>query len=193
MLNHNTVSPSDLGRCLEPVWREVYSKLQRRARHLCKGDVHRADELLSDTALKVHLYLQHSPGKVQNLAGFLFLALNHAFLDFVRRQRREIRVLDPDADLDSDSIHARAGSAPTPEQWLTLQQQLARLEEIVHTLKPEQQRLFQLKFEQDLPYPQIAAQLGISETLARKRVELLRKVLRKQLETGFTAAANSRS
>lgn len=45
------------------VWREIHAKLQRRARHLCKGDVHRADELLSDTAFKVHLYLQHSPGR----------------------------------------------------------------------------------------------------------------------------------
>ncbi|POZ63810.1 RNA polymerase sigma factor [Chromobacterium alticapitis] len=189
MLNPNIAPTSPLGHGFDQVWREVHAKLQRRARHLCKGDTHRADELLSDTALKVHLYLRHSPDKVQNLAGFLFLALNHAFLDHVRRKGREGKVIDPDTDLDSDSVHAHAGSAPTPEQQLALKQQLARMDDAIAALKPEQQRLFQLKFEEDLPYPQIAAQLGINEALARKRVELLRKALRKRLETGFTAAA----
>ncbi|WP_083340930.1 RNA polymerase sigma factor [Chromobacterium amazonense] len=193
MLNQNIAPMPPLGHCFDQVWREVHAKLQRRARHLCKGDVHRADELLSDTALKVHLYLQHSPDKVQNLAGFLFLALNHAFLDHVRRKGREGKVIDPDTELDSDPVHAHAGSAPTPEQQLSLKQQLARMDSAIAALKPEQQQLFRLKFEEDLPYPQIAAQLGINEALARKRVELLRKALRKQLETAFTPPAGARS
>ncbi|AVG14792.1 MULTISPECIES: RNA polymerase sigma factor [Chromobacteriaceae] len=182
MLNQNVVSSSNLGHCFEPVWREIHAKLQRRARHLCKGDIHRADELLSDTALKVHLYLQHSPERVQNLAGFLFLALNHAFLDFVRSQRREGRVIDPDSDLDSAPVHAHAGGAPTPEQQLSLKQQLAWMDTALAGLKPQQQLLFKLKFEEDLSYSQIASLLGINEALARKRVELLRKSLRKRME-----------
>ncbi|WP_047258252.1 RNA polymerase sigma factor [Chromobacterium subtsugae] len=191
MQNQDTVSPPP-GHRFDLVWREIHSKLQRRARHLCKGDVHRADALLSDTALKVHLYLQHSPDKVQNLAGFLFLALNHAFLDLVRRKSRESRVIDTDTDLDSDPVHAHAGNAPTPEQQLSLKQQLARMDAALASLKPEQQLLFRLKFEQDLPYSQIASQLGINEALARKRVELLRKALRKHLEADFAAASATR-
>ncbi|OHX12606.1 RNA polymerase sigma factor [Chromobacterium sphagni] len=178
--NEDSIQP------LAAVWREIQPKLQRRARHLCKGDTHRADELLSDTALKVHLYLQHSAERVQNLAGFLFLALNHAFLDFVRRQGRENLVIDPNSDLDCDTVHAHSSNAPTPEQLLTLKQQLARMEAALAGLKPEQQRLFQLKFQEDLPYPQIASSLGINEALARKRVELLRKALRKHLDQDFT-------
>ncbi|MBA8734084.1 RNA polymerase sigma factor [Chromobacterium violaceum] len=174
------------------VWREIHAKLQRRARHLCKGDVHRADELLSDTAFKVHLYLQHSPGRVQNLAGFMFLALNHAFLDLMRRQGREIKVIDPDSDPSGDQAQACAGLGPTPEQQLSSRQQLAELECAFAALKPDQQRLFQLKFEQDLSYAQIAARLGINEALARKRVELLRKALRRQLDPDFTPPDNRR-
>ncbi|OBU87124.1 RNA polymerase sigma24 factor [Chromobacterium subtsugae] len=174
------------------VWREIHAKLQRRARHLCKGDIHRADELLSDTAFKVHLYLQHSSARVQNLAGFMFLALNHAFLDLKRRQRREIKVIDPDSDPDGDQALSCTGHGPTPEQQLSLRQQLAELECAFAALNPDQQQLFQLKFEEDLSYCQIAARLGINEALARKRVELLRKALRKQLNPGFTLSDGSR-
>lgn len=177
---------------LETAWREVQAKLRRRARQLCKGDSHRADELLSDTALKVHLYLQHSSNRVQNLSGFLFLALNHAFLDHARRQGRENRLFDRDCDWDDDYVSGQTASPPSPEQQLALKQQLADMDQALSTLNAQQQQLFTLKFEQDLPYPQIAAALGINEPLARKRVELLRKLLRKRLEAGFTPTHASR-
>ncbi|AUH49438.1 RNA polymerase subunit sigma-24 [Chromobacterium sp. ATCC 53434] len=181
-MQHHALAASDsLDARFDLVWREIHGKLQRRARHLCRGDIHRADELLSDTALKVHLYLQHSAERVQNLAGFMFLALNHAFLDQARRQSRENRVFDRDCDSDDEHLEGLAGATPTPEQELTLKQQLYLMASTLAGLTPQQQQLFQLKFEQDLPYPQIAAVLGINEALARKRVELLRKRLRQQL------------
>jgi RNA polymerase sigma factor (sigma-70 family) len=167
---------------LDCTWRAVHAKLQRRARLLCKGDVHRADDILSDTALKVFLYLQRTPERVQNLAGFLFLALNHAFLDQTRRRGREDRYLDRDCSAEDDHLPGSISTAPSPEQQLAFQQEIIRLEKIHAELSPEQHLLFQLKFEQDQPYPVIAAALGISEVLARKRVELLRKKLRKLLE-----------
>ena len=43
----------------------VDSKLRRRARLLCKGDPYKADDLLSDTALKVHLYMLRSPERMR--------------------------------------------------------------------------------------------------------------------------------
>ncbi|AXE29432.1 RNA polymerase subunit sigma-24 [Chromobacterium phragmitis] len=166
---------------LAAAWREIQPKLQRRARHLCKGDSHRADELLSDTALKVHLYLQHSASRVQNLAGFIFLVLNHAFLDATRRRGRENRVFDRDCDWDADHIIEYASGNATPEQQLDLKQQLDGMAQARAALNPQQQQLFTLKFEQDQSYPEIASALGINQALARKRVELLRKKLRNEM------------
>lgn len=148
---------------------------------LCKGDIHRADELLSDTALKVHIYLQRSPERVRNLAGFLFLALNHAFLDGARRRVRESGMLEFDPGWDDDHAVELAGHAPSVEQQLLLRQQLLRLEQVLSALPSQQQMLFTLKFEEDRPYLHIAATLGINEPLARKRVELLRRKLREEL------------
>ncbi|MGQ5522741.1 RNA polymerase sigma factor [Chitinimonas sp. PSY-7] len=182
MHNYAKVSASsDSDNSLGQVWREIYAKLQRRARQLCKGDTHRADELLSDTALKVHLHMSHSGDHIRNLAGFMFLALNHAFLDHIRRQGRENKVFDHNCECDEDYIAEQAGNGPSPEQELVLKQQLSCMSQAVASLNPDQQTLFALKFEQDLPYPQIATKLGINEALARKRVELLRKQLRRQL------------
>lgn len=168
---------------LEGTWRAMHGKLQRRARLLCKGDKHRADDLLSDTALKVFLYVQRTPERVQNLGGFLFLALNHAFLDNTRRQGRESRYMDRDCMVEDEYLPESVSLAPSPEQLLEYQQAVLQLEALHEQLTPEQRVLFELKFELDQPYPQIAATLGINEALARKRVELLRKKLRKQLNT----------
>ncbi|CAM2138349.1 MULTISPECIES: RNA polymerase sigma factor [Paraburkholderia] len=163
-------------------WRDVQGKLRRRARLLCKGDPSRADDLLSDTALKVHLYMQRSPDRVKNLAGFFFLALNHAFLDHARRRGREDRVIEHGAEWEDEQCIAVADRALPIDQQLALKQQLARMEAAVAELAPAQRTLFALKFEDELPYPQIADTLGISEALARKRVELLRKKLRQKLD-----------
>ena len=168
---------------LEGTWRAMHGKLQRRARLLCKGDKYRADDLLSDTALKVFLYVQRTPERVQNLGGFLFLALNHAFLDNTRRQGRESRYMDRDCMVEDEYLPESVSLAPSPEQLLEYQQAVLQLEALHEQLTPEQRVLFELKFELDQPYPQIAATLGINEALARKRVELLRKKLRKQLNT----------
>ncbi|UEP22544.1 sigma-70 family RNA polymerase sigma factor [Burkholderia ambifaria] len=163
---------------LDRTWREMQGKLRRRARLLCKGDIYRADELLSDTALKVHIYLQRSPERVRNLAGFLFLALNHAFLSGARQRQRENGMLEYDSSWDDDHVAELAGHAPSMEQQLLHRQQLLRLDQALSMLPQQQQMLFTLKFEEDMPYPHIAATLGINEPLARKRVELLRKKLR---------------
>ncbi|MCA8049686.1 RNA polymerase sigma factor [Burkholderia arboris] len=178
---HAASTPESPAQQLDRTWREMQGKLRRRARLLCKGDIHRADELLSDTALKVHIYLQRSPERVRNLSGFLFVALNHAFLDGARRRLRESGMLEFDPGWDDDHTVELAGHAPSVEQQLLLRQQLLRLEQALSTLPAQQQMLFTLKFEEDRPYLHIAATLGINEPLARKRVELLRKKLREEL------------
>ncbi len=93
------------------------------------------------------------------------------------RHTREEKVIDPYVDLDTDSIHAMASSAPSPLQALLMQEELEQVRQALMQLSDAQRMLFQLKFEEERPYSEIAAAFGISEALARKRVELLRKKL----------------
>ena len=57
------------------------------------------------------------------------------------------------------------------------QEELEQVRQALMQLSDAQRMLFQLKFEEERPYSEIAAAFGISEALARKRVELLRKKL----------------
>jgi RNA polymerase sigma-70 factor (ECF subfamily) len=53
---------------------------------------------------------------------------------------------------------------------------------LIDRLPEEHQRIFEMRFCDELGYREIAADLGISEALARKRVQNLRQMLRAGLE-----------
>ncbi len=168
---------ADHDHCFDRAWRNVHAALLRRARRLSMGDVYLADELLANTALKVFLYLRNGPERVRDPEGFMFLVLDHVFLDCVRKRGREDRVLDRETMIDSDWVIDLAGPGLDPAQAVALQQELDQLDAALARLNPMQRQLFEMRFEQELPYPDIASALQVSEALARKRVELLRKRL----------------
>jgi RNA polymerase sigma factor (sigma-70 family) len=161
----------------EMAWKTVRNQLFRRAQRLTRGNASHSDDLLANTALKAYLYLLNSSEQVRDAQGFLFMVLDHVFLDSVRKIVREKKIIDHDTDLDHDHAISIASQVHPPEKALELRQQIAQLELNLTRLTPEQRFLFTLKFEQELAYPDIASILCINEALARKRVELLRKKL----------------
>jgi len=163
----------------ERAWRNVRPQLTRRARKLVRGDVQAADELLADTALKALLYMRRMPERIRNPEGFMFVVLNHVFVDRVRQVGRESRVIFYCDEFDMDHFATIATSAPSPTQTIELGEGLSLIANALDELSAKERLLFSLKFEQELSYAGIADALHISEVLARKRVELLRKKLRK--------------
>ncbi|GGA02121.1 RNA polymerase sigma factor [Dyella caseinilytica] len=165
----------------ERAWRVIKFDLQRRALRLVRGDRAAAEELVADTALKALIYMRRVPQRIRNPEGFLFVVLNHVFLDSVRHLDREERVFRYSADFDDD--HWSEAVAPTlqPPDVVELNESLSSIADAIEHLPRESRQLFALKFEQDLPYAVIAERLHISEALARKRVELLRRRLRQKV------------
>jgi len=168
----------------ERAWRTIHFDLERRALQLMKGDRPAAEELVADTALKTLLYMRRMPARIRNPEGFMFIVLNHVFLDSVRHADRERRVMRPAPDLDEDHSPEVAARSPTPSRVLELNETLSSIAATVDELSAEKRQLFALKFEQELPYAAIAGELHINEGLARKRVELLRRTLRQAAEEG---------
>ena len=168
----------------ERAWRTIHFDLERRALQLMKGDRPAAEELVADTALKTLLYMRRMPARIRNPEGFMFIVLNHVFLDSVRHADREHRVMRPAPDLDEDHSPEIAARSPTPSRVLELNETLSSIAATVDELSAEKRQLFALKFEQELPYAAIAGELHINEGLARKRVELLRRTLRQAAEEG---------
>jgi RNA polymerase sigma-70 factor (ECF subfamily) len=165
----------------ESAWRNVRLPLERRARKLARGDLVSADELLADTALKALLYMRRMPHRIRNPEGFMFAVLNHVFLDSARHASREARVLYFCSEDDLDYFNAAAATTSSPCYILELDEGLMQIAEIVENLPPLQHLLFSMRFEHEMSYAAISQELNISEALARKRIELLRRRLRTML------------
>lgn len=162
----------------ESSWRAVQPELTRRARHRAKGNMEHAQEWLSATAIKALLFFRRSPERIRDPQGFLFLVLDHVFLDSCRRTLREGRLFDRSIDLAQDHQAILAAPSASVLERTELYERLAQVDRAVAQLPPIQQRLFEMKFVEELPYPEIAAVLGITLPLVRKRVQLLRAALR---------------
>jgi RNA polymerase sigma-70 factor (ECF subfamily) len=165
-------------------WNRVKPELERRARKLSNGHQDRADDLLSATAVKALLFMRRAPERMTDPEGFLFVVLRHVFLDSVRRNRRDREVFDHGVEIGSDRIAATSSSNLSQMQCIELEEQLARVVGAVRNLTRDQRGLFGLRFIQELPYPAIATRLCINQALARKRVQLLRRRLRRECGRG---------
>lgn len=162
----------------ESSWRAVQDELRRRALRRARGNFEQGQEWVSATAIKALLFFRRSPERIRDPQGFLFLVLDHVFLDSLRRSKRENRLFDHSADLEHDHQAALAAPCVSVLEQTELQERLAHLDRRVAQLPLMQRRLFEMRFVEDLPYPQIAAELGIGLPLVRKRVQLLREALR---------------
>ncbi|QLL13699.1 sigma-70 family RNA polymerase sigma factor [Pseudomonas chlororaphis subsp. aurantiaca] len=165
-------------RLFEASWRAVYPELMRRANRRARGNLTLAQEWLSNTAVKALLFFRRSPERIREPQGFLFLVLDHVFLDSLRRSKREGQVFDHSVDLEHDHQALLAAPCLSVLEYVEQFERLTQLGSRVAQLPLLQRRLFEMRFVEELPYPQIAAELGIAQPLARKRVQLLREALR---------------
>jgi RNA polymerase sigma factor (sigma-70 family) len=149
-------------------------ELRRRALRLCGGQADRAEELIANTALKALLFMRRSPTALGDPEQFLFVVMRHVFIDSVRRHGREDGLFERgDAACERGDAQAEESIAPR-----RLEAALMRVIAAVSAMKHEHRRLFEYRFLQDLPYPVIADRMRIDESVARKRVQLMRRRLR---------------
>lgn len=163
-------------RLFEESWRAAQAGLRKRAQRLARGNSHRAEEWLSSTAVKALLFLRQSPERVRDPQGFLFLVLEHVYLDSARHQIREDRLIDRGIDLHDGQLE-RFAAVGSPLERLEQLERLDQVDKALASLSRQQQQLFELRFIEELPYADIASQLGIAPPLVRKRVQLLRSRL----------------
>jgi RNA polymerase sigma factor (sigma-70 family) len=178
-LTNDTAQADEL---FERTWRAAYPALRSRAQRLVGGQTDQTDDLLGSAAIKALQFMRRSPQKLTDPEVFLFVVLRHVFLDAVRRRTRDNRLFGSPLALDDDMGVADMGSNHVPEDWNEHREQLQLVAAALQTMPRAQQRLFVLRFLDELPYSAIAERLEISEPLARKRVQLLRGRLMAALE-----------
>lgn len=164
--------PADAGAAdaramVEAQWTAVY----RLSYRLC-GNAHDAEELAQETFLKaLEKWHQFQPGT--NLRGWLFRIATNAFLTSKRRAK-----LQPLGDAMNDL----PGTSPPTDRGLEQSELAKNVQAAILRLSETQRAVFVLRTNEELPFAEISAVLGITETTVRWHMSQARQGLIKLLE-----------
>jgi RNA polymerase sigma-70 factor (ECF subfamily) len=159
---------------MEPGWIEAAlasheERLLRYARRLLGGDLEEARDVVQDCFLR--LCRQQPDDVAHRLTEWLFTVCRNRCIDRLRQEGRM-------QTLDQPHIPA----APNPEPVGS--DEVARLRAAIGQLKPRQQELLRLKFEEGLSYKDIAGVTGLTVTNVGFILHTAIAGLRAQLATG---------
>ena len=136
----------------KPTLRQVFEAEEGPLLRFAFGIVGRrevAEDLVQDAFLKLHTHWQ----EVENPRAWLFRAVRNLALNHLRDHRRETALDDtPDAP------------SPTPDanEALGRHEAIGMLRMLVAEMKPNDRKLIQLKYHDNLKYQQISHQTGLS-------------------------------
>jgi RNA polymerase sigma-70 factor (ECF subfamily) len=163
-------------------WQVSYPSLLARAVLLCHGDRDRAEELVSKATLRILDFVATHDQPLREVRAYYFLVLRNLAIDEFRTARRAASLYDRSVDVHSE---AQAWCLPLPEDdphdALAARQSLAGVRSLLDQLPAESRDLFVQRFLEERSYGEIAPALGVSEALARKRIQKLREWLARRL------------
>ncbi len=161
---------------LEALVRE-YSGTAFRAAWSVLRDHHDAEDVVQETFLRV-LRHQHKLPAIDDRRAWVVRIAWRLALDRIRRRSTQSA-----APLDeaADAIVAMRRSGASAEQIAGHRQLLALLERLIAALPADLREPITLSTVQELSSVEVAAVLGISESVARRRVFRARQLLREKL------------
>ena len=119
-----------------------------------------ADELTQEAFARVSLVGLDS---VQSPQGLLMRTAKNLAIDHVRRSR-----IVSFESLDGGTVAEIGDSAPSAEDWVAAREELERVGEVIKELPPKCRRVFLLLRVEELSFKEVAAEMGLSETMVRK-------------------------
>ncbi len=178
---------------LEDFWRCNFSRLMKRARRFANGHDEIAEDLVATSMVKIVAYMRCASRPIDDIESLAFVTLRNVAYDHWRKRRRSAQ----QADAASALIEEDAAGDGFAEEAIFYRQIFQHVMHVIECEEGVEQSLFHKRFVQQLSYADVAEQLDISEALARKRVQTLRKRLKASLKTKydaepFTAAGNGR-
>lgn len=101
---------------------------------------------------------------------WLFTISKNIHVDLIRKKKASIRSRTTDAD--DDRVHKIADDAPSIEDTLITEQNLAQLLRDIKQLKPHYQEVIHLRYFQEMSYKEIS--IHLKEPMNNVKVKLLR-------------------
>jgi RNA polymerase sigma-70 factor, ECF subfamily len=138
-----------------------------------------AEDLAQETFVKAYLKLA-SFDTTRRLSSWLFRIAHNTAIDALRKSRLP---LVPADEAEAEIAAAPAAASPDPVETAALGR---ALETALAQLRPEYRAAVTLRYEEGLPFEDIAHVLGVPEATARSHVHRARKQLAVHLsETGW--------
>jgi len=134
------------------------------------GDPTTAEELTTQVFLDA---LEALPRYTErgSFAGWLFTIAHRRWVDHVRRARTTTPI---------DDLNLADGAAPDPLGAVIDSQRLSRLNQLLNSLRPEDQELLRLRFAAGLTFAQVGQVIGRSEGACKMAIQRLIERLRGQ-------------
>ena len=171
----------DLGRG-DDFWRSWLSErgyFTRMCAYWLSGRSHDVEDVMSLGAIKARAYLCDHPWAVRHLRPWALRLLRNLCIDHLRAQGRGAGTYVDDEDRVADLI---VPATPlTPEHELYRGELASALTRAVAALPPRLRVAFELRFHDQLSYPELSQALEITQENARKRVQQARQRLREEL------------
>jgi RNA polymerase sigma-70 factor, ECF subfamily len=146
-----------------------------------RGDRALAEDLAQETFVKAYLKLSGFDS-TRRLSSWLFRIAHNTAVDALRRSRLPTvsagAARDPS---EPDADHLAAPALPDPVETEALGQ---ALDEAMAQLRPEYRAAVMLRYEEGLPFEDVAHVLGVPEATARSYVHRARKQLAARLAEG---------
>jgi RNA polymerase sigma-70 factor (ECF subfamily) len=165
---------------------ELYDAIAPRLHgYLLRRSRDRADDLLQQTLLQIH----RARGQFIRGADVLpwaFAIARRLMIDDLRRQRREVRVLDACAAGPAEPPSPSAGA----DQVLEAEQTLRTLEQVLCRLPPSQREAFELVKLEGLSLREAAEILGTTESAIKSSVHRASEALRGSLASDQARASS---
>lgn len=164
---------------------EIYERTIQAVFRYCmvltSGDEDMSWDLCSETYIKAMKALPLYQDKGYQYTSYLYRIARNIFIDEVRRKKKEQvqrqYIVDEDGEVAGDE-------EDMPDSLLLLEEEdveragfLQKVREIVTTLKPEEQEMLHMRFEQEMKYMEIAQILGIPLSSVKVKFHRLFKKL----------------
>jgi len=162
----------------EVFWR-LWNRHQTGLRRLClrkmDGNVADAEDALSQVMIKALDRLPASAGKIISLEAWLHGLAKNLCIDLRRERHRRSEI--------AESWKITTLAEPKTSQSLLRFEVESEIQQRITALPPPLRESFVLHIVRDIPVKEVATQLGLSSANVRKRVQLARARLRRNIES----------
>jgi RNA polymerase sigma factor (sigma-70 family) len=154
------------------------------------GNVIDAQDAFSYTILKAWDKLPHHAEKITNLKAWLTRFTHNLCMDIHREHGRKAIGVDTIEEI-AGHIEVERFSVNSPESTILSSEMEITIRCAIEALPPRLRLPFNMRFEQDMSYPDIARKLGISIDNVYKRISQARSVLKPRLNKYLSEEDNS--